>query len=999
MIVQPLTKNGASPSSIQKPSVSSGIRIVQPLTKQSVAPQKPLTATSIVSKTKPVVTPPKKVKVTEQSKGFLDTVFSGAQKLIKNVELGAQLIPGNIQTGVGVFAKGQTLEGNKKQVQKYKDLEKRAQERGDKKAADMYKKLIGAKTQGLKDIDTFSKSMTEGGRAKNKPVLEEKAKLGKSEGVQGFFEDVAFNAPSLVTSLGVAGLATVISKNPVLGISLGFAPSYAQNAADVYNEAKDSGVSEDKAVELGNTGGVIMGAIDAAPIGRLITKSPIGSTLKKSLAKNIIKELQSVGTQAVLEGGTEASQQVIANALARTYNENKNLLDGVKDAALIGAFLGGASDVTVDASIAFTDKITGDKTIKEGEKKIQEAFTTAPEKRTEQQQKIVDTYLKQDLTPQQVINNVINTPIEKTTEGKIIVKTAIQAQKEGKMVQFSQDEKTKEVELKIVDKKITEQLPKDDSVKEPQSSEIDTFEKNVQDYRSFGGYSAGTETENAALRDVTKLSDSKLVKEYTQKQVQDAITSGALPVDAEGNITLYRGGEPSDVNQLASATYDKKVAERFADNAGGVLHEFKVKPEDIRAFIGRDEAEVLVDKSVVKKDEINQVRQETNKNLREMGVPESEIPKPVIPEESPKETAKEDVITRNFDEKGNEITEKQEQRVINTKEVRAVISLIDEKLTVIREGSSDPKDLSTKYEEFYNDILEKANNDKVVLSSLRTALNKEMFGIAGVQTGGANYRAAYAQLQAMMDDPEIGGVLSQLEYYVSQLDEKLLTAQEPGRVTPIVPKEPRVATGKTITTPSKENPVGTGKLKDSKLFKRVKETVEGELRDYMEAMQVKHNELSLDKQSDAVARLIDTDPQRAVRIAKGLEEPPAEMTQNAVALGLAEVARAEGDWKTTADFWAKTSLRSSRLGKEIVSLRGGFGENTPLNAVKRVLDARIDQITKRYGDIIKGLALPEDATPVQKVDALVKHQAKRLKKEMVSKLQSADELFAALTCK
>lgn len=200
------------------------------------------------------------------------------------------------------------------------------------------------------------------------------------------------------------------------------------------------------------------------------------------------------------------------------------------------------------------------------------------------------------------------------------------------------------------------------------------------------------------------------------------------------------------------------------------------------------------------------------------------------------------------------------------------------------------------------------------------------------------------------------------------------------------------------TNPSKEEPIGTGATKNSRLFERVKETLGVEY----ENQNRKYNTLDLEQQANKVAKLIEDQPEQAVRIARAQEEPPQGITQNAVAVGLAEVARAKGDYKTAAEIWTDTSLRSTRLGQEIVSLRGNMGQENPLNAVKKVVNYRIDKITKQYKNIIKSLNLPEGTGSVKQVDAVIKAQTARAKQYITArqrKISSAQDIINALTCK
>lgn len=208
---------------------------------------------------------------------------------------------------------------------------------------------------------------------------------------------------------------------------------------------------------------------------------------------------------------------------------------------------------------------------------------------------------------------------------------------------------------------------------------------------------------------------------------------------------------------------------------------------------------------------------------------------------------------------------------------------------------------------------------------------------------------------------------------------------------------------KEIEFADKDLPVGTGKLKNSRLYERITETAEGELKADLEARMVKYNVLDLKEQGRKIADMIDKDPEKATRIARGLEEVPTGMTPTAMAVALAEVARNEGDFKTTSQMWTRASLMATRAGQEIVSLRGSFNGDLEMNIVRQILNERMEKLSKRYSDVIAGLSVPLDAPTTKKVDALIKHEAKKLKKKMTDqqkkRFKSADELFKELTCK
>lgn len=341
-------------------------------------------------------------------------------------------------------------------------------------------------------------------------------------------------------------------------------------------------------------------------------------------------------------------------------------------------------------------------------------------------------------------------------------------------------------------------------------------------------------------------------------------------------------------------------------------------------------------------------------------------------------------------------TGKAKRQIISTKESKAIKDNLISQIQEFAAMSETPEQYTKITKEAVDDAITKAKNDKVVLSAIRAALSDEMIRISGASKSD-NYKAQYAQIQIAMKDEFIGKSLEYMEEKKVEIDEKLKTARE----VPAVIEKRKVITLKSKsqkTTSSKETPTGEGKTKNSRLFERVRETLgadfENENRTY--------NELSLDAQAEKVAALIETDPEKAARIARGLEEPLSGTTQNATAMGIFEVALGQEDYTTAAELLTNTSLRSTRLGQEIVSLRGDFAGNENLNAVKQIINARLDQVSKRYKDVIKGLTVTEDAPTIKKVDALVKHETKKLKKEMTkqqAQIQDAQAIINALTCK
>lgn len=273
-----------------------------------------------------------------------------------------------------------------------------------------------------------------------------------SSGAQAIAESVAYNIPQVLASTGLSIATSIITKNPALATSIGLGTTFGLGASEVYDRARADGLSDKQAMPLALVGGSLIGIIDYLPLSRLLEKTGAAETIKKSLIKNIASNVVGIGTQSGFEGITEAIQEIIGNAVARTYNEHQNLLEGVPEALIVGSIIGGGSDIavnTVNKMLGMTGK--GESSIKEVEAKIEDAILTPPEKRTLEQQAIADAVLVQNLTPDDAMSFVIENDLGKTETGKEIVKLVVQAKQQDKNILIRPSNEPGNLDVELVD--------------------------------------------------------------------------------------------------------------------------------------------------------------------------------------------------------------------------------------------------------------------------------------------------------------------------------------------------------------------------------------------------------------------------------------------------------------------------------------------------------------------------------------------------------------------
>jgi hypothetical protein len=118
-------------------------------------------------------------------------------------------------------------------------------------------------------------------------------------------------------------------------------------AGNTYQEAIDSGMPEEEALIVGTVRGSIEAALEGTGLDNLLAKGA-SRKIGDSFAKHLLKKIGEVTWKATVEGLTEFTQQVVANTIALTYDENRGLLDGAWASGLAG-FISGAPTAGVSA--------------------------------------------------------------------------------------------------------------------------------------------------------------------------------------------------------------------------------------------------------------------------------------------------------------------------------------------------------------------------------------------------------------------------------------------------------------------------------------------------------------------------------------------------------------------------------------------------------------------------------------------------------------------------
>jgi len=171
---------------------------------------------------------------------------------------------------------------------------------------------------------------------------------------------IASNAPNLLASIG-AGIAGTAIAGPVGGVVSAFGVSAALEGGFAYQDAKEFGLSDEEATAIMAKVGITNGLLEMIPVSRFLNRTVAGGQIKKRIMKQIVKD---VVLQSLEEAGTESLQEIVSNAVARSYDENRDLLTGVSESAFFGGLLGLGAGVAGGA-VSISDKIKPGLTIEE----------------------------------------------------------------------------------------------------------------------------------------------------------------------------------------------------------------------------------------------------------------------------------------------------------------------------------------------------------------------------------------------------------------------------------------------------------------------------------------------------------------------------------------------------------------------------------------------------------------------------------------------------------
>lgn len=198
--------------------------------------------------------------------------------------------------------------------------------------------------------------------------------------------------------------------------------------------------------------------------------------------------------------------------------------------------------------------------------------------------------------------------------------------------------------------------------------------------------------------------------------------------------------------------------------------------------------------------------------------------------------------------------------------------------------------------------------------------------------------------------------------------------------------------------------VGQGKVKKSRFMERLNEQLLGTNPEAFGFNEIDgtYNVANLERESERAINFIEADPMRALNIALGNESAPAGYLENTIEVAVALRLKQLGNLDLYKQVLVRNSLKNTRRGQEIASLRGQFNDNSAENYIKRALDARLNKL----GDKFAG-GLGQRATMLGLKKSNKKEVFERIQKEKVElkkvikdakKIKSAQDIIDSLRC-
>ena len=987
------------------------------------------------------------------------TFFEKLSGIVKNQKesliVGIKNTKSQLQSSAGMLLENAALTFNKydrQQLEKAKKKDPNSKmveflETKIKRQTEAFKvDKISAKAKEIKEAALMSSRDAKAYAAANIDIENPKNFTEAISSPEWIASQVVQNTPSMLASLGVGVLTAAITKNPVLGAAVGFAGSQAQNSGEAYFDAREFGLDDKQAQNIAMIAGTGMAMLDVLPIGRILNRTPQGQIIRKQAFKEISK---SIIKQGVLEGGTESLQEIVANVAAMTYDETKRnfpgLIAGIPESFLIGGIMGGVTGGVADAVSGAIGQNQDTAAVTQSTQMIETIKAKDPAMQTPEEKELLETVER--VQKGEVIFDKVETVNEKVGKYKTAEEFArgefgvskdasfgtidpqevsFSGQVNGMKSQeyitaFTKKEDIEPVKVTLQDGELTTtegykvaaykvlgtQMPVvldsgvypnlspiekiyEQAVKTSQEQAIALKKSKGEAYEYTPSDKLSKEEQVIEKKFGKQLTDDPdtAMKTYRKKfgKVLNTDNVRELSEDYEKNRSLYSPAVHEPSSALTKYMYKQMLKEK--DPSGEDLVTFTgggTGAGKTTAISGLEAMKVLVEKS--------QLVYDNNMNKFDSSVEKIDL--------ALKAGKRAGIMYVYADP-----VQAFKQAVGRANRMGRTVPIREHLATHI--GAFETIFKLAKHYEGNEDVhIEVIDNSlgkgEAIVSSLENIKDKK-YDKEAIERQANEYLTAEYEAGRISADIYQGfsGKKPDSVKDVDAADGARSSGQlkqeraegEPEKVNKV----------KVVEEVASSNvPVGEGKQRNSRLQERIQEQLlEVDQGKYeFDEKTGKYNRLSLEDDAGKALDFLTENPQDALKVAYGMRSAPQGQTANAISLAVAFKAREEGNFTVYTDVINRLTLRATRMGQEIVSLRGQFNQNTPENFVRQVLARRLanlgNSVVTEAKELVGKMNLAREKA-ITKIDEQTKRINKVITRER-TKMQLAQNIIEALKCK
>lgn len=182
---------------------------------------------------------------------------------------------------------------------------------------------------------------------------------------------------------------------------------------------------------------------------------------------------------------------------------------------------------------------------------------------------------------------------------------------------------------------------------------------------------------------------------------------------------------------------------------------------------------------------------------------------------------------------------------------------------------------------------------------------------------------------------------------------------------------------------------------------RAFERVRNRLSEVSEEDPLTYNTVDLAEDTARALRFVEEFPDKAKRVALGLDPAPTGVTETAISIAYAEQMREEGKFDDMVDAEKSRSLRQTRRGQEIAAERGRANEHSASHFIQLIIRHRLENAGRDLFASVRGLYNKSESTSKKRAINRADRMAAVAKQQLDAKklsIQEAQSIIDGLMC-